>query len=195
MRVLGAVIAGGQSRRMEGREKAFIPLAGVPLIERVISRIAPQVEDVIVNANGETSRFAALNRLVIADVLVLKTPLSGLHAVLQHGQAQGFDAVLTVPSDTPFLPLNLVSRLVEVGSATGAAIASSGGQLHHLTGLWSSAMAEKLEDLILRNRLRRMMDLGDIFEIAVADWQMHPHDPFLNINTPDDLATAEAMLV
>lgn len=192
---MGAVVAGGQSRRMEGREKAFVPLAGVPLIERVISRIAPQVEDVVVNANGETSRFAALNRLVIADVVALTTPLSGLHAVLQFGQAQGFDAVLTVPSDTPFLPLNLVSRLVEAGSATGAAIASSGGQLHHLTGLWSSAMAEKLEDLILRNKLRRMMDLGDIFEIAVADWQMQPHDPFLNINTPDDLAAAEVMLV
>lgn len=192
---MGAVVAGGQSRRMEGREKAFVPLAGVPLIERVISRIAPQVEDVVVNANGETSRFAALNRQVIADVVALTTPLSGLHAVLQYGQAQGFDAVLTVPSDTPFLPLNLVSRLVEAGSATGAAIASSGGQLHHLTGLWSSAMAEKLEDLILRNKLRRMMDLGDIFEIAVADWQMQPHDPFLNINTPDDLAAAEVMLV
>jgi len=195
VRVLGAVIAGGQSRRMAGREKSFLTLAGVPLIERVISRIAPQVETVVINANGEIRRFDGLHRKVIADTLALTTPLAGLHAVLQHGQSEGYDAVLTVPSDSPLLPLNLVARLAEAGSATGAAIASSGGQQHHLTGLWSTAMATKLEELILRDKLRRMKDLAEVFEIAVADWPVGPHDPFININTPQDLAAAESLLL
>lgn len=194
MRVLGAVIAGGQSRRMGGQEKAFTLVCGVTLIERIISRIAPQVEDVVINANGDASRFACFNRTVIADILLTRTPLAGLHAALRHGEAQGFDAVLTVPSDSPFLPLNLVSRLAEAGNDTGAAVASSGGQSHHLTGLWSTAMAGRVEDLVLRETLRRMMDLADIFEVAVADWPTLPYDPFLNINTPDDLVVAEALL-
>ncbi len=195
MRVLGAVIAGGHSRRMDGREKAFLPLAGVPLIERVISRIAPQVETIVINGNGDHSRFDAFSKPVVGDILDLTTPLSGLHAVLRHGAGEGFDAVLTVPSDTPFLPLNLVSRLAEAGSTTGAAIASSGGQHHYLTGLWSTAMAAKLEELVVGNKLRRMMDLGSVFEIAIADWAVDPHDPFLNINTPEDLAAAEHLLL
>jgi molybdopterin-guanine dinucleotide biosynthesis protein A len=179
---------------MEGREKAFVRLAEVPLIERVISRIAPQVEGIVINANGDAARFRALGREVLADVLDLRTPLAGLHAVLHHGQAAGFDAVLTVPSDSPLLPLNLVPRLAEAGAATGAAIASSGGQRHHLTGLWSTAMAAKLEEMIDRKHLRRMMDLAMVFEIAEAEWVVTPHDPFLNINTPEDLAEAERLL-
>jgi molybdopterin-guanine dinucleotide biosynthesis protein A len=149
----------------------------------------------VINANGDKARFASLRLPVISDVLALTTPLAGLHAALRHGRAEGFDAVLSVPSDSPLLPLNLVSRLADAGAGTGAAIASSGGQQHHLTGLWSTAMAEKLEELILRDRLRRMKDLADLFEIIVADWPSTPHDPFTNINTPDDLASAERLIV
>lgn len=194
MRVLGAVIAGGRSRRMGGQEKSFLPLGGVPLLERVISRIAPQVEDVIINANGDASRFARFGRSVVPDVLTTGTPLAGLHAALRHGQRLGFDAVLTVPSDAPFLPLNLVARLAAAGSQTGAAVAASAGQVHHLTGLWSSAIAGTLDDLLRAERLRRVMDLAEVFEVAVAEWETDPFDPFLNINAPDDLAFAEQQL-
>lgn len=194
MRILGAVIAGGQSRRMEHREKAFAALGGVTLLERVISRIAPQVDSVIINANGDATRFAGFGRQVIADRLETGTPLAGLHAAVAHGRAEGFDAVLTVPSDTPFLPLNLAGRLADAGAETGAAVAASGPQVHHLTGLWSTAMAEKLEELLRAGKLRRAMDLGTVFAVAVADWPVLPLDPFLNINTPDDLARAEELL-
>jgi molybdopterin-guanine dinucleotide biosynthesis protein A len=88
-----------------------------------------------------------------------------------------------------------VARLLDAGARTGAAVGSSGGQTHHLTGLWSTAMAGKLEELLLARKLRRMMDLADVFEIAVADWDTEPVDPFLNINTPEDLALAAVHLV
>lgn len=192
MRVLGAVIAGGRSSRMGGEEKAFLPLAGVSLIERVMSRIAPQVNEIIINANGAPDRFAGLKRTVIADVLDLGTPLAGLHAALKHGEAHGFEAVLTVPSDTPFLPLNLVKRLSDAGAATGAAVAMSGGQVHHLTGLWSVAIATPLEAMLKDGKLRRVMDLSEVFAVETAEWPVDAVDPFLNINTPEDLAAAEA---
>lgn len=194
MRVLGTIIAGGQSQRMGGGEKAFAVLHGITMIERVISRIAFQVDDVVINANGAGARFAHLGRTVIADALDVRTPLAGLHAVLAHARSQGFDAVLTVPSDTPFLPLDLVARLSVAGAATGAAVAMSCDQRHHLTGLWSTAMAEVLEHLLAAKRVRRMMDLGDHFEIATADWGELAPDPFFNVNSPDDLKAAEACL-
>ncbi len=194
MRVLGAVIAGGQSRRMGGEEKAFVRLGGVSMLERVLSRIAPQVEDIIINANGDAGRFAGFGHEVIPDVLPQGMPLAGLHAALCHGQRQGFDAVLTVPSDAPFLPLNLVARLADAGAQTGAAVARSGGQSHHLTGLWSTAMAGKLGELLGSGTLRRMKDLAEVFEVATSEWQVDETDPFLNINTPEDLALAERLL-
>ena len=110
MRVLGIIIAGGQSRRMGGREKAFVLLDGVRLVERVISRIAFQVDAVVINANGDPLRFASFGHDVIPDEIEVGTPLAGLHAAIAQGAVEGFDAVLTVPSDTPFLPLDLVAR-------------------------------------------------------------------------------------
>lgn len=194
MRVLGVIVAGGQSRRMAGEEKSFARLDGVTLLERVVSRIAFQVETVALNANGDPARFASFGCPVIPDVVATGTPLAGLDAALGHGAANGFDAVLTVPSDTPFLPLDLVARLAEAGRATGASVARSGGQTHHLTGLWSTAMAVTFSKLVRDGRIRRVMDAAEVFDVAVADWTVAPHDPFMNINTPEDLAAAEAVL-
>lgn len=194
MRVLGVIIAGGLSSRMGGTEKSFASLGGVPLLARVISRIGFQVDDVVINANGDEARFASFGKVVIADQLPnLTTPLAGLHAALKYAATHGFDAVLTVPSDTPFVPLDVVARLSEAGQQTGAAIARSGGQAHYLTGLWSSAIIAPLELAISNHGIFRMKDLDQVFQVEQAEWPMTPHDPFFNINTPDDLAKAEAL--
>jgi molybdenum cofactor guanylyltransferase len=192
MKILGAIIAGGHSTRMGGREKSFIELDGVTLIERVSSRIAFQVHDVVINANGDPSRFAKLDHVVITDLIhEVGTPLAGLHAALSFGSDDGYDAVLTVPSDSPLLPLDLVSRLKLAGEITGAAHARSGGQDHYLTGLWTTAMAKPLERLIRENNLRRVQDFAAKAKAEKTVWAALPHDPFFNINTPEDLKTAE----
>ncbi len=195
MKILGVIIAGGQSSRMGGREKAFIELTGATLLERVYSRIRFQVDDVVINANGDASRFAAFDLTVIGDQHAgLATPLAGLHAALAHGQSHGFDAVLTVPSDSPFLPLDLVKRLEEAGRATGAAVATSMTRVHYLTGLWSSALAPVLDDCIRHGGMRRVQDFVHKVATAEVEWDVFPHDPFLNVNTAEDLLTAELML-
>jgi molybdenum cofactor guanylyltransferase len=192
MKILAAIIAGGSSTRMGGREKAFLTLDGVPLIERVASRIGFQVDEVVINANGDSSRFAGLDHVVIADLLEdVGTPLAGLHAALRYGADDGFDAVLTVPSDSPLLPLDLVPRLKDAGAVTGAAYARSGGQDHYLTGLWTTAMAKPLERLINVEGLRRVQDFALKAKAEKVVWAAVPHDPFFNINTPEDLAEAE----
>jgi molybdenum cofactor guanylyltransferase len=129
---------------------------------------------------------------VIADLLDdVGTPLAGLHAALSFGADDGYDAVLTVPSDSPLLPLDLVQRLTEAGQITGAAHARSGGQDHYLTGLWTTSMAKPLERLIRDQSLRRVQDFVTKAKAEKVVWAAIPHDPFFNVNTPEDLARAE----
>jgi molybdenum cofactor guanylyltransferase len=194
LKILGVIVAGGQSSRM-GQEKALITLGGVTLLERVVSRLRLQVDQVVLNANGDGARFGFHGLTVFPDVIDdVGTPLAGLHAALAYGAAQGFDAVVTVPSDTPFLPLDLVAKLTDVGEVTGAAYARSGGQDHYLTGMWTVALAKPLEKLIRAEGLRRVQDFCAKAKARRAVWETVPHDPFFNLNRPEDVALAEDIL-
>jgi molybdenum cofactor guanylyltransferase len=194
MRVLGAVMAGGQSRRM-GCDKAFVKLDGVSLIERVMSRISFQVAEVVISVKSEGSRFFSLGVPVIEDRFSdTQTPLAGLEAALHHAAEKNFDAVLTVACDTPFLPLDLVERLALAGADTGAAVARSGTQVHYLTGLWSSALAAPLGEILREKRFSRVQDFVAYCKTREVEWLTFPHDPMMNINTPEDLAAAESIL-
>jgi molybdenum cofactor guanylyltransferase len=191
MKILGAIIAGGTSSRM-GEEKALLKLNGVMILDHLASRLRIQVDDVVLNANGDIQRFANSSIAIIPDLLTtIATPLAGLHAVLRHGADNGFDAVVTVPSDSPFIPLDLVSKLLEAGDVKGAAIARSHNQEHYLTGIWTTHMARPLEKLILQENMRRMQDFVSRVQAPSVFWSDQPHDPFFNINTPDDLRIAE----
>ncbi|MBK6298913.1 MAG: NTP transferase domain-containing protein [Sphingomonadales bacterium] len=96
------IVAGGRSSRM-GQEKAFTMLAGRTLLEHVVGRLAPQVNEIVINANGDASRFSATGLMVIPDVSHdIATPLAGLRAALRFARHHAFDGVLTVPSDAPF---------------------------------------------------------------------------------------------
>jgi len=107
--VTGIVLAGGQGRRMGGVDKGLVELAGKPMIAHVLARLAPQVGAVLINANQNLERYRAFGHPVIPDeVGGFAGPLAGLHA----GMTQASGAlVVTVPCDSPFLPLDLVSRL------------------------------------------------------------------------------------
>lgn len=150
MKIGGVIIAGGRSTRM-GREKALIELRGKPVIGRIIARVGPQVGRLAINANGDAGRYAGFGLPVIPDKVEAGTPLSGLHAALAWAEAEECEAVLTVPSDSPFLPHDLVARLM----GEGAAVAVSGGQAHYLTGLWPTGLLPTLEDALSSRRHSR----------------------------------------
>jgi molybdenum cofactor guanylyltransferase len=193
MKILGAIVAGGASSRM-GREKALMPVDGISLIERVASRIRFQVDDLVINANGDPQRFAHLPYTVIVDLIDVGTPLAGLHACLCFAADDGYDAVVTVPSDTPLLPLDLVERLRDGGTHTGAAHAKSAYREHYMTGIWTTAMAKPLERLIREQHLRRVQDFCAKAKSETVTWSDHPHDPFFNVNTPEDVETVIGIL-
>ncbi len=173
-----------------GREKAAVLLKSKPLLAHVLERLAPQVDAVIINANGPRFRFANYDCPVIPDLLSeVGTPLAGLHAVLRYARDKGHDAVATAPSDGPFLPPDLISRFKN--TSVSAAIAMSGGQAHHLTGLWPVSLYEVLDQQLSQQTLQRVQDFATLAKATQVEWAIVPHDPFFNINTPEDLATAE----
>ena len=188
MNIIGAIIAGGKSRRM-GTEKALVRLGPQTLIARVIDRLSPQVEDIVINANGETKRFEFLEFDIIPDIETeIDTPLAGIHAALSYADEEGYDAVVTVPSDSPFLPHDLVKKL----AGTTAAFANSKGQDHFLTGFWPVKLLPNLEvDMYISNRVQDW-----VFKINATkvNWRADDYDPFMNINTPADMAAALKIL-
>ena len=173
MRVLGAIIAGGKSRRM-GQDKAFIEWRGKTLITHVIERLSVQTDQLIINANSDLEH---LGIVIVPDKIETGTPVAGLHSVLTYAVDHGFDAVLTSPCDTPLLPPDLRALL----SGHGAAIAASGGQAHYLTGFWPAGCLKLLNGLI------RVKDFAAASKARQVEWLVKDYDPFININTPKDL--------
>lgn len=187
MRIAGVIIAGGRSTRM-GAEKALAMVAGKPILQHIVERIAPQVDALALNANGDSSRFASIGVPVIADLRGdIGTPLAGLHAGLHWASSQGFDAMLSLPSDCPFLPRDLTARL---DAGTLPAIASSGGERHVLTGLWPSSLLAALDTALGDGGMFRVKDWAALVKARSVEWTVEPFDPFLNVNTPEELAEA-----
>ncbi len=187
LRLIGLILAGGRSRRMGGNDKAFIMLAGKPLLAHAMSRLQPQVDEVVINSNADPEQFRAFNVPVIRDRLDgYLGPLAGIHAGLS---AFPDDYLLTVAVDLPFLPMDLASRLRPSVDDTHCAYASNGAT-HAPIILWPPGMASKVESH-LKQRQFRLRDWLTLHGRAVGFDPTADTDILFNINTPEDLAQAE----
>lgn len=196
--VIGAVLAGGLARRMGGGDKGLLRLAGRPILARAIERLAPQCRAVVLNANGDPSRFAAFGLPVVPDdVPGHAGPLAGVLAVLDHAAERHPEAggVVTVTADAPFLPVDLVSRLREGRGREAAdiACAASGGRPHPAIALWPVGLRAELRRALVVDGERRVSRFAARHRVATVAWEGAP-DPFFNVNTPGDLAEAEALI-
>jgi molybdenum cofactor guanylyltransferase len=196
---LGVILAGGLARRMGGIDKTLLKLQGKTLLAHVARRLEPQCESLILNANGDASRFAEIKLPVVQDTLPHHPgPLAGLLATMEWA-AQNKPSVrwiVSVPGDTPFIPLDLVERLHAVRNASQGSIicAISGSRQHHATGLWPISLHNALRDALAREGIHRVEDWAKLYGLATASWPNEPFDPFFNINTYDDLNAAANML-
>ena len=187
----GAILAGGRSQRMGGGDKGLLALGPDSMLALVVARLHPQTSALLLNTNSPPALFAPLGLEIRADARPGRLgPLAGIHTAMLWGRELGADAVLTSPGDSPFLPANLAARLAEA-RGTGAAITASGGRAHPVTGLWPCTLAEQL-DAALASGMRRVRDFLALIPHTLVEF---PDDAaFWNINTPDDLARARAML-
>ena len=197
--IVGAVLAGGLSRRMGGGDKPLRMLGGRAILDHVLDRFAPQCDAVVLNANGDALRLERYRLPVVADPLDgFAGPLAGLLAALDWAAASRPDAglVATVPGDCPFLPRDLVRRLSDArrSGATTIALACSGGRMHPVVGLWPVTLRAALRCALVEEGARKVSDWTARHSSAQADWPSEPVDPFFNVNAPQDLAEAERLL-
>lgn len=195
---LGLVLAGGLARRMGGGDKAMIRIGGVTILERVLDRLRPACAYMLLNANGDPARFARFKLPVVADTVPeFAGPLAGILAGLDWtaAHAPGISYVVSAPGDCPFLPRDLVERLhrARFENNLPLACARSGDWRHPVVGLWPVALREDLRSALLDDGLRKIEFWTARHGIAIAGWPSHPVDPFFNVNTPEDAATAEGI--
>ena len=197
--VVGLLLAGGLARRMGGGDKCLRLLARKPILGHIVERLAPQTRRLVLNANGDPARFAGFGLPVVADsVEGFAGPLAGILAGLEWAIAHAPDCplMLSAPTDAPFLPRDLESRLRQARADEGAeiAMAASGGQVHPVVGLWPVALAGDLRHALVEEGIRKVDAWTARHKVVVVDFSIEGHDPFFNANRPEDLDRAAALL-
>jgi molybdenum cofactor guanylyltransferase len=192
------LLAGGLARRMGGGDKPMRQIAGRTILDRVIERLSPQCDGLIINANGDPARFASFGLPVVADdVADFPGPLAGILAALDWvaTNRSGASLVLSAAADCPFLPRDLVSRLHQSLVAENAqlAVAASDGQSHPVIGLWSVALRDELRHSLVVEDIRKIDRWTARYRLATVTWPVTPLDPFFNANTVDDIAEADRL--
>ncbi len=194
----GVLLAGGLARRMGGGDKPMRTIGGKTILARVIARLEPQCDGLILNANGDPTRFASFGLPVIADgVADFPGPLAGILAALDWMAANRPEVrrVLSAAADCPFLPRDLVARLEQARAAADAelAVAASDGQTHPVVGLWSVALRDELRHALVEEDVRKIDRWTARYPLATVSWPTEPVDPFFNANTVEDIAEAERL--
>lgn len=194
----GVILAGGRSQRMGGGDKGLLRLGGMRLLDRVEARLAPQVAEIALNANGDPSRFDTPLPVIADTIDGFAGPLAGVLAGLDWAAAGGHDHIVTAAADTPFFPADLVPQLLLAGEHAPIALAATpdpdrGMNRHPTFGLWPVALREDLRAALIGG-VRKVLAWVEPHGVAYAQFGAHPFDPFFNVNTPDDMQRAEEML-
>jgi len=190
MGITGLILAGGKASRMNGANKALVPFLGRPMLAQVIELLAPQVDQILINANQDFEHFRPFTFPLISDEIgEYAGPLAGLHAGLKASEQEW---ILTVPCDSPLLPQDLAKRLMQAVQAQQAdiAIAKTDVQTHPVFCLCKKSLCDDLAAYLKQGGRK------------VSAWQQTHHCievsfehelAFSNINTFDELTQLEAL--
>ena len=185
------ILAGGEGRRIGGN-KPLRTLRGERLIDRAL-RLARCWSDLVAVSVRDRAQIQPTGALILIDEPRVAGPLGGLISALEFGDAVGCDCVLTIAADMPLLPDDLVDRLAGAIGDRDCALAASGGHLHPVCGLWRTAVLRHVGPYLDSN-IRSLRGLAETLGYETVEWPADPVDPFLNINTADDLRVAERLL-
>ena len=196
--ITGVILAGGLAKRMGGGDKCLLPLGGKTLLQRSIERAQPQVSELILNANGNSLRFARSRLPVIADLFAnFPGPLAGIHAALTFMDERNpnNEWLASFACDTPFFPRDMVQQLLAAAGDSRLVVARSNGRVHPIFALWHASMLGKVEQRLQKGDTPRLQEWIEDFAPVYGDFSSASYDPFFNINTPQDLYSAEAQLI
>jgi len=189
--VSGLILAGGRARRMGNVDKCLQLLDGQPLVNWVLNRLTPQVAEVLINANRHADVYGKLGHRVIADRIgEFAGPLAGLHVGLSEA-SHAF--LISVPCDTPFLPEDLVARLLAPldDEQVDLTVARTGTRPHPVICLTRRRLLPHLSAYITSGG--RKVDAW-YSSLRTVEVEFPDENAFRNINTPEDLRAASARL-
>ena len=186
------ILSGGRATRMNGVDKGLVMLQQKPLIAHVVARLKPQVDEIFINANREIAQYEAFGLPVLKDENEeFIGPLAGFSLGLQRAK---HDYVLTVPCDSPLLPLDLAERLLSGMAVSRAdiAVASSDENSHPVFCLMKKSVLPNLQAYIVsgERRVSAWQKSQKYIEVDFSDCS----EAFTNLNTFDDLADLELKL-
>jgi molybdopterin-guanine dinucleotide biosynthesis protein A len=200
MKTVGILLAGGLARRMGGGDKCLRQLGGRPLLDWLIETARPQVDTLILNANGDPDRFAGFGLPVVADVIDgYAGPLAGVLTGMTWAAENVPEAewLVSFATDAPFLPADMVARMLDAVAREDAemACAASGGRTHPVFGLWPVRLKDELQAAMVNEDMRKIDRWTARYDLAeVAFDEADGRDPFFNVNRPENLAEAEEAL-
>lgn len=193
---MAVILAGGEGRRLGGQDKARLPIDGQPLIRHVMDAIKLQTDNLAISCHDNPGRFDEFGVPIIQDEFSERLgPIGGILSamdwVAEHHP--DIDSILTVPTDTPFLPHDLVRRLSYARDMAdlNMACACSGDQIHPVIAIWPVGIRKVLRTSLSRAPERNVRNWARRIGCAYAIWPSDTADPFFNINTEEDLAQAE----
>ena len=197
MNTLGVILAGGQAQRMGGIDKGRLNIGDASILEIITNCLSDQLEKIVLNANGDLSRFSDLKIQVIPDTIKgYVGPLAGILSGMRFAEKNGFTSILTVASDTPFFPADLANKLSNVSLKENALISIAATKQnnklvrHPTFGLWSVSLADDLEKNI-HDGLRKIVLWADKHSAKTVLFPSVKYDRFFNINTHSDLEEAQ----
>lgn len=186
------IAAGGEGSRIGG-DKPHLMLGGVTLLDHALARATSWSPVVAVALRDAISPALPKTIVTLFDEIARAGPLSALSSALAFARSRAADRVLLIPCDMPFLPDDLLQRLVQEIGSDEVAMARSHGQVHPICALWATSALEKIEAYAASGR-RSLFGFADGLESRLVDWGGTDSDPFFNINSPEDLAQAAMIL-
>ncbi len=193
-RLVGLVLAGGSARRLGGGDKPLLEVGGRTMLARVIDRLRDEpLSAIALSANGDPARFAAFGLPVLDDgAFAGAGPLAGLLAGLDWAAGQGAEVLLSVPGDTPFLPIGLAAALAPAPACAASNAADGGMMAHYLVALWPVAARAALRARLVAGGSRKVGAFAAVLGMREVCFPAAGEEAFLNVNTAADLAAARA---
>lgn len=196
--IAGVLLAGGRARRMGGGDKCLRRLAERPILDHIVARARPQTDSLVLNAHGDPARFKVYDLPVVGDVIPgFAGPLAGILTGLlwTRENVPGAAWMASFATDTPLFPEDLVARL-HAATEDGAdiACAASAGRRHPVFALWPVRLAEALRAALVDEGIHKIDAWTARYRVAAVAFPAEPFDPFFNVNAPEDLERAEALL-